>query len=784
MDNLYRSTPTASPGGDGAYSIDQSISFGNLLHGMWKRKLIMIGVFAIVMTAVVGWLSVAERTYTPEVRILVEGNENVFTQPQASQNQRATVDKNEVASQVQVLLSNDLAQQVAKHLDLAQYSEFGGAPKKDSLLTKLFKVLGIHNEPNAQSVQQRVIERYFEKLSVYPVLESRVIAVEFTSTDPELAAKVANAVAETYVLATRQLKFDAAKDAMKWLSGEIGRLRETVAKSEAAVEEFRARKGLFQADKTTLDAQELAGINSQIILASAARSEAQARAKSIREMLKSKGGVDASSDVLKSNVIQRLREQQVTLQRTVADLQSTYLPTHPRMTRLSAEIKNLSAQIRAEALKIVESLENEARIQAAREAELRAELAKLKTRTSTSNQDEITLRALEREAEANRNLLQTFLQRFTEASARQDISALPAGARIISRAQVLGKPTFPNTKPLFLMGLAGALVAAFLAAFIAEVLSLSPVPAGAVAAVRHEPALAPRTYPADAPDSAPAVAGSPQPGARPHEPELIIAEPDVKAPPPAAPRPMVPKALPQFGPVLAELPALNSEKLGLVPAGMSTVSDPTAEFSLGIRKICQQLREAGRQSGAKRYVWTCADDLEDKVPVLVNLARTFAQNGVKTVLVDTDFESDELAETFALKPGIGLSDLLSGRAAFTDAIVRDRASGVHVIRQGKALDAAQAQLASERMDYILNALDQAYDVVLINVAPMNEPAAHSVAPKAGFAVVFAEATKAGRQHGAEAIHLLETLGVQNRAGVTVQSNGVFDKLLSKYRRAA
>ena len=762
------------------YSTEHSISFGNLFLGIWRRKFLIALVFGVAVAGVVFWLSTAERRYTPELRILIENAENPFTQPQTAINQRNTIDKNEVTSQVQVLLSNDLARKVARDLELSQYTQFNSAAKKDGLFTELFKLLGLHTEPSSQKVEQKVIERYFSNLNVYPVQNSRVIVVEFTSTDPVIAAKIANAVGETYVRATREVKYDAAKAAMTWLSGEIGRLRRTVASSEAAVEEFRARKGLFKSDDTTLDAQELAGINSQIILASAARSEAEARARAIREMLKSTGGVNASSDVLNSTVIQRLREQQVTLQRTVADLEATYLPTHPRMERLAAEIAGLSSQIKSEALKIVQSLESEVQVQTSREAELRANLARLKTKASTSNQDEITLRALEREAEANRSLLQTFLQRFTEASARQDISALPAGARIISRAQILGKPTFPKTKPLFLMGVVGAAIAAILVAFIAEVFSMAPAPVPLAAApMRNEPGLALQPQPQAAAANPPAPPAPPQP-----QIPVPDAQTDVQ---PQAPAPLAAEQnvdLPEFEPILEELESVSATNADLAQAGSLCVNDPLCEFSLAVRRVYQKMRDAGHAAGSKRYVWTSAEELADSVPVLVNLARTFAQNGNKTILVDADFGNTEITDAFNIGGGVGLAELLAGRAAFTDAIVRDTASGVHLLRQGQNIDQARTLVGGKRMDYILDALDQAYEAVIILVPPMTEAAAREVAPKSAYAVIFAEASKAGLKAGSAAKHTLASLGVEHSSGVVVQSNGMFGRLMSKYRSAA
>lgn len=771
MDKSYQQIPPGQALGASAsvtstYSTEQSISLINILQGVWRRKLLILCTFVLVMTGVVVGLSITKPRYSPELRVLIENTENQFTQSQAEANQRTTVDENEVASQVQVFLSSDLARRVVHDLNLAQHPEFNSAASSPSLLGRLFTLLGLDTTPSKQTAEQNALEAYFDKINVYPVQKSRVIVVEFTASDPVLAARIANAVGETYVLATRQVKFDSAKAAMTWLSGEIGRLRQVVAISEAAVEEFRARKGLLKSETSTLNAQELAGINAQIILASAARSEAQARSRAVREMLNKRGGVDASSDVLKSTVIQRLVEQQTTLQRTVADQSSIYLPSHPRMKSLNAEITKLNRQIRTEALKVVDSLENEARVQGAREAELRASLSKLKATASAGNQDEIALRALERDAEANRTLLQTFLQRFTEASARQDISSLPAGARIISRAQVLGKPTFPKTKPLFLMGLAGAVIMAILVSFIAEVFSSAapqrvqtavspprsdPVFSGAVA--KAEDAVAPLKRAAA---SMAAAAAKPKPVAQ----------------------------VSETGPVLEELEPLMSGNIELPVASAICVNDPVGDFALAVRRIYQKMKQAGQTAGTRRFVWTCGEDLDDKVPVLANLARVFAQNGNKTVLVGTDFESDELSEAFKIQGRAGLSDLLTGRANFADAIIRDGATGLHVLPPGTLVEQARTMLAGDRMDYILGALDRSYETVLLDVGPMDEDTAQVVASKAGYAVVFAETTKSGKRAGSMATQILTTLGVTNTSAVTVQRTGMLSKILSRYRKAA
>lgn len=740
--------------------MDQSLNLGELLRGMWARKGTMLVVFVLVAGAVAFLVQTAMPTYSPEMRVIVEADDNPYTRFDEVRQPSELTDQ-EILSQVQVLLSHDLAARIASDLNLAQYPEFDSLLDGVSLKKQILIRLGLATDPAKLTVEQRVVDAYFERLNVYQIHTSRVIAVEFTSSDPKLAADIANKIGEIYVLATREMSFDLAQEAMQWLSVEIVRLRQKVVESEAAVEEYRAAQGLFGNDTETFNSQELSGINGQIILAAAARSEAQARAQAIRAQLQRTGVVDSSTDVLNSVVIQRLREQQVELQRQVADLSTTYLSSHPRMTSLNAEIDNLARQIRTEALKIVEALEEEARVQGSREASLRASLAELKSRETVNNQDEITLRALEREATANRDLLQTFLNRYSEASARQDILALPPAARIISRAQVLGEPTFPKKGPLLMLGLAGAAALAVLLAFAAEVLFPTPVEAAV-------PRLA-----------APAMAAAPE----------LRVEPRAAAAPPDTPQ-TVPELeetdepLPQLGPVLHEFPTIRAGGTDLFDVASESVRDPMSGFSVAIRRLSQKIRDERDASGTKRFVWTSGDAAADKLVIVANLARSFALGGTKTILVDADFQSRALAQAFKVPPGPGLVDLVAGTASFADVIVKDPLSGAHVLRLGDMDNGAADVLASQRVSYILDALDHAYELVLINSGPLRRDDDCVVARWVPYGVIVAQSSRDSELAGAQVQRALMHAGVGKIVTVRVQNSGAFDRLLAKYRRAA
>src|SRR5260370_4661789 len=158
-----------------------------------------------------------------------------------------------------------------------------------------------------------------------------------------------------------------------------------------------------------------------------------------------------ASEVLNSELTRRLSEQRVTLRAQLAEQSSTLLDNHPRIKELKAQLADLDHQIRDEAAKISRSLDNDARIAAGRVEGLSASLEQLKKQASSSNGQDVQLRALEREAKAQRDLLESYLAKYREANTRENIDAAPADGRIISRAIVSNTPAYPKKLPAVLI---------------------------------------------------------------------------------------------------------------------------------------------------------------------------------------------------------------------------------------------------------------------------------------------------------------------------------------------
>src|SRR5499427_7930229 len=209
-----------------------------------RRWIIVPTVAALVLSVLTVNLITAR--YKSEARILIDGRENVFLRPNGERNEeRAALDAEAVTSQVQLVLSRDLAREIIRKNKLAERAEFDPVLQGVTPLKSLLALVGIGRDPFAMTAEERVMDAYYDRLTAYAVDKSRVIVVEFQSWDSDLAARVANSIADGYLVLQQNARQEQAKSASQWLSGEIDNLRNKVAEAEAHVEDFRSKSNLF-----------------------------------------------------------------------------------------------------------------------------------------------------------------------------------------------------------------------------------------------------------------------------------------------------------------------------------------------------------------------------------------------------------------------------------------------------------------------------------------------------------------------------------------------------------
>jgi succinoglycan biosynthesis transport protein ExoP len=424
--------------------IDVAALWGAIVRKLPRILLVTVALLAIAFVV----LMFQPRLYESTASILVEPRANSFVRP--SGEQAPTIGQGNgagvVSSQIELLKSRDTLLTVIDRLDLRSVPEFNGSQGGFSPLGMISQLLGRRaSTPN--SIDETVLNTLYQRLAVSQERDSAIISVTVSSTDPELAAEIANAVANAHVARRASLSLSDTADASSWLLEEINRLRGTVQEAEAAVAEFRVENGLIQVGQgnTSLLDQQLSTVGSQITAAQERQNAALSRASLIRDLIARNQPIEGVTDVQGSAVIQQLSQEKARLQGELAQRSATLLSNHPAIRALNAQISELNNQIRLEAQRVAASLEAEAEVQAGLEASLRSDLESAMANASTATIDNVTLDSLEREAKAQRDLLEAYLLRYNEASSRVEAESALPDVRVVSVAAPTVTPSSPKT---------------------------------------------------------------------------------------------------------------------------------------------------------------------------------------------------------------------------------------------------------------------------------------------------------------------------------------------------
>jgi capsular exopolysaccharide synthesis family protein len=328
-------------------------------------------------------------------------------------------------------------------------------------------------------------------------------------------------------------------------------------------------------------------------------------------------------ETLRSDMIQQLRAKEVEVQRQLAELSTEYGERHPRMLNL-----------RAEAASLHQKIQSEVRLNAA----------------------QVPLRALEREADSSRLLLNTFLARLKETSAQQDISVQQPDARIISRADVPLRPSFPKALPILALSLAGSTLTGLLVAFVSDHLDRGFRSAEELEEVTGATAL-------------------------------------------------------------GLTPIANVATKGATPV-VNVLTNPKSAFTESIRTLSWTANVSSSDAPPKKILVTSAEPGEGKTTIAVCLARIQALADKKVLVVDADSRRPAVAKALGAHDGPGLTELLLEEATLKQVVWKDERTGLDMIRAGKAPHDVPSLLASPRMDALLETLSGRYDVIVIDSPPV------------------------------------------------------------------
>lgn len=651
------------------------VDIGRTLRTLWRRRLLLLA--CLLLGAGGAWAYTARMhpVYTATAVVMLDTNRPRVIDLK-DQARRETPLYVTVNSEVEVIRSRSVAQRVADALNLYDDPEINPTlrPKGEtSDLIRLVSVMwgelvasvtgedGVAPESPAarqQDPKADVVDAIAKGMEVSVIPQSVVMRISFKSTDPAKAARIANAIADSYVVEQMETKFEAVRRATNWLNGRLEVLRHAVESSERQVVAYREQMGLVENNGKQAEVQNLVDMNSQLVQIKSKRTEIEAKLDRIDSLSKSRGSAGVAEEFVDSPLIQHLKQLEAQLSREESDLSSRYAARHPMILKIRAELSETRGKLRNEIEGQIQALRGDLVILKNRESSLTRQIRDSQSLTIKQSGNEIRLRELEREAQASRAIYEAFLNRFKETGEQEHIQQ--ADVRIISTAEPPKAPSAPRTRLLVgaasLLGLLGGIVLVMLIEQLDNTFRSR--------------------------EQLEAACGLPSLG-------------------------LIPAARSLVGQRSVE--SILCEK-------------PSSSFAEAFRIVWFSLKHSLTDIDAGRpnvVVITSSVPEEGKSLTALSLARTAANLSMRTVLVDLDLRRTSIARMLDLKPACGIAEVLAGRAGVEQAIIQDPRSRLDILSGApiKSQDYQHDLLNAKSVNALLEDLRDRYDLVVIDSPP-------------------------------------------------------------------
>ena len=641
------------------------------------------------------YLVIAVPKYTATTDILIDqGNSRILYQN--SPLNGVGEDEAWIASQVELIYSNKLKLAVVDNLKLAERPDFilgPGGPMQQvkwilSLFTSPFSSgSGQNAAAEKEELRMQAVEHLQKNMYVQRVKRTYVLNVQFTWSDPVIAARIAGAFADAYLADQVNAKYDATRRAGIWMQERLTELRQKALESDRDVQKFRADNGLISANGLLVSEQQLAEVNSQLILALSDKATAQAKLKRIQSIIDSGDTSAAVTESMSSSVIAEMRKKYLDASKRETEISSEFGPNHYKAQELRKEMEEYKRLTFEELGRIAESYRSDYQVAKAREESLSASVAAATGVSAGANSTLVQLRELEREAGTYRDLYQTFLQRYQDSVQQQSFPVTEA--RIITQASVPTDPSRPKKAIVLALCAALGLALGISLATLQEYLD--------------------RFF---------------------RTGEQVSDELDLEF---LGAVPLVPGGNPEksdWGAVTT-FPQLRNYVL----------DHPMSLFAETLRSAKVAADLALGRDKAKIIGVTSVHPGEGKSTIAINFARLLANQGRRVLIIDADLRNPALTETLARNATIGLVEAVIDKTPLNGLLLYEGRSGLvmlpAVVRS--RVPHTSELLASPEMRTLLKEASEKFEYVILDLPPLSPLVdARAIAPYIdGFLCVIA-----------------------------------------------
>lgn len=648
----------------------ESHNLADYSRAIYKYRWPAIASFALIVGLTTVYTFTATPIYQGSVQLLIEPeNPNVVSFKEVIEQTRGTDDYYQ--TQYRILQSRVVARKTLDSLDLWKKPPFGSVatePSKWNIGNAIRKsgswVKSFFMEPSRARTpdevetaeQSAAINTLLSNLDIVPVRNSRLVDVRYESEDPVIASHLANALAHAYIEQTLAIKYTASKDASDFLGSQMAEQRQKVQATEQALQKYREQNdALSLEDRQNIVVQKLADLNAAVTRAKTERIQKQAA----YDQLKSISATDATAldtfPAIQSNTfIQQQKTDLANLQARYGQLSERLGERHQDIINIKAAIQQATTKLQAEINKVVQSVRNEYLAALSQEQSLTAALNQQKAEAQSMDRKAIDYGVLKREADSNRQMFDSLLQRAKETNISGELKS--SNIRIVDVAETPRTPVSPNKKlNLTFAFVFGGLFSVGLALLLDRV------------------------------------------DGRVRTPEEIQVA---------------------FGlPCLGFVPAI-ADKTDTVKKDYLLTDNVPPSFAEAIRSLRTNVLFSSASSESRCLVVTSTAPGEGKTMTSVNLAIAIAQSGQRVLIIDADLRRPRVHSVFEQPQTPGLSNVIVGNAKAAEAVKKTQVPGFWVMPSGDIPPNPAELLGSKRFADLLRAFAGHFDWIIIDSPPV------------------------------------------------------------------
>ena len=639
--------------------LDETLDLVEYWRAISKRRWSILGLTLVVAILSLLVANNIRPTYRATATLLIEQGKSKVVSIEEIYNQ-GMIQREYYQTQVEILKSEELGRKVVRKLNLATHPDFDIRQVPPTFFNLVMgAAVADPSQLSEEEVVKYAVAMFKRSLQVQLVRNSQLATISFATSDRELAAKVPNTLAETFIESDLDSRMAMTQKASEWLRERMGELRSKVDASEKALQDYRDRERILDAKGLALSgaSRQLEELTRSLIEARQKRAEAEAAYSLVQQIKtgRSQASYDSVPVVLRSPLVAQMKVAEADAERRLNEAAKRYGPEHPKMIQAKSELDSARENTRRQVEVVVGGLAKELEQARANEYAVERALGQSKSDIQGMNRKEFQLGVLEREVQQNRNLYDMFVNRLKETNATGDLQTTIA--RVIDPATVPSGPFAPDKKQIVIIAALVTLVVAALMALLLDRLT-----------------------------------------------NAINSTSDVEGR----------LGVPALG-VLQKIKGFT--KKGFV-SELAFFNDTQSTFAEAVRTVRTSVLMSSLDDPHKVVVITSSVPEEGKTTLSFNLACALGQVK-KVLLVDGDLRRPKIGKLVGRDSKMpGLADLVAGHAQVSQCVFFDERAGIHLLPAGTVPPNPLELLSSKRFEDVITKLKEAFDIVLIDSAPL------------------------------------------------------------------